>query len=131
MAKEKPTWPLPSTSHATRLSDGFKQDLKDVASTLASHDRVDQVSKKHVDDAFNILSQVGLRRVPWWKRPELETGVGAFFIGAALACPDVLPVFFPQTWLSKQGVTAGAVAACFVVGSILSMRGWYRGRLPR
>lgn len=62
---------------------------------IAQQERVDAVSTRHVDDAYQALARVGLRVAPWYKRTEVEAAVGGMLVSFSLASPDIVGVFIP------------------------------------
>ena len=96
---------------------------------FAHQARADTVDSVHVDEAFDALVKFGLKRLVWWRRPQFKITVGAFLIGAALACPDLMPLVIKNNPELEWSVTV----ALFIVFSLLSIWfniwGWYQGRL--
>jgi len=102
--------------------------LVSIAESLASHDGLATVDDKHVDAAFNVLSEAGLRRQRWIDRPEAEAALGSFCIGFAFSCPDVVSVFFSEVFATN--IAKILILAFFLLGVILFSHGTYRLRLP-
>ncbi len=72
----QPRWLGPTTEHADNLIKAFKSNLRTVAIRLAKHERAEVVLDRHVDEAHDTLSRLGLSRRKWMDRPELEVSVG-------------------------------------------------------
>jgi len=125
MASPSPNWHKPATEHVDQLRDRFHADIKAIARTWAKHDNAETVLKNHVDAAFECLARAGLTRRVWWRRTDLEVGLGSFLFALALACPDVLDAWFPNELLILR--SAMLVLSSFGVG--LTFHGWFRGQL--
>jgi len=120
-----------AAKRATKLGKTFERNLRDVAISLAEHDQVEVASPKHVDLAFGVLASVGLTSIPWYKRPELKMGLGAFCFGLSGWIGDVvngLGDYFPIfAWL-KQFVGL-MIGVCLVIGVVFVVWGWFGRRL--
>jgi len=73
-------WPCETSTYANRVAEELKDRLKTIAETFAEHERVDTVSKKHVDDSFTALARIGLQSPRWFQRSDTWTAAGAFFM---------------------------------------------------
>lgn len=125
MASPSPNWHKPATEHVDQLRDQFHANIKAIARTLAKHDNAETVLKNHVDAAFDCLARSGLTRRVWWKRTELEVGMGSFLFALALASPDVLNAWFPV----NQAIVQSTMLVLALFGAGLTLHGWLRGLL--
>jgi len=132
MAKRKPSlpprWTRDLRAYVKTYSNGVRDNLESIAGSLASHENLKVVDEKHVDAAFNVLSDAGLRRRRWIDRPEAEAAVGSFCTGFSFACPDVVSVFLPAS--VAPVVAQYFVIGFFILGVVLFSHGTYRSRLP-
>lgn len=122
----RPKWPDEATAQLDRYVSDYTDNVHHIAERLARQEHAEYVLGRHVDESFEAIARLGIRRVPFYKRAEFEIGVGSFFVGAALAFPDVLPVFFSGSWLRSSGMTIACVITCFLIGAMITMHGWYR-----
>lgn len=122
---KRPNWPEGTLSASDAIVNEFKKNLTTISETLARQESALNVDPRHVDDAFKTLDRLGMRRQVWWKRTELEVGVGASLFSLGLASPDVL-----TTLLGNDSPTTKAVmVGLMVVGSAVAIHGWFRGRI--
>jgi hypothetical protein len=124
----KPEWPNDSTERANKHSADYGSNLKRIAETLARQEHCEFVLERHVDEAFDTLARLGLSKLGFWRRPELQITAGSILIGASWVFPDVLPVFFDANWLARQGVTIGCILTTFTIGVLVTAHGWIRAR---
>lgn len=140
MAKDDPnrrskiSWPRESTSHANQLSKVFKDNLTTIAETFAGHERVDHVSRKHIDESFAALARMGLHGKRWWQRSDTWTGCGAFLFGISFSMPDICGALggfacWNEKSVSTLSVIALVVFAIFGAGLFLWAR--HHGSLPK
>lgn len=125
MASPSPRWLKAAETHADLLVENFDIDLRGIARSIARHQNAEAVLRNHVDEAFDCLARAGLKRLTWWRRPEFEVGFGSFIFGLALASPDVLGVWFPNS----ADVIRAAMASLAILGAGIGIHGWFRGRL--
>jgi len=123
-----PKWTRALRAYVKTYSNAVRDNVESIAESLASHENLKMVDEKHVDAAFSVLSDAGLRRRRWIDRPEAEAALGSFCIGFSFACPDVVSVFLPATW--APAVAQFLVFGSFVLGIVLFSHGTYRSRLP-
>lgn len=128
MARNTPRWVPESEKQVDDHVKKFRDSLRRIAVRFAHHSRADSIDAVHVDDAYTALQRYGLSRYPWWKRPELKTGVGAVLITFALAGPDVFPLFFEDAAKQKT-VAISVLAVCGILGAFLGLWGWFQNRL--
>jgi len=132
MSKRKsavpPRWTRDLRVYVKTYSNDVKDNVESIAESLASHENLRMVDEKHVDAAFNVLSDAGLRRRRWIDRPEAEAALGSFLIGFSFACPDVVDVFLPAT--VAPAVAQFLVFGSFMLGIVLFSHGTYRSQLP-
>jgi len=121
-------WPSKAGSRAKGFEDEFKVNLRKISEGLASHDRSSHVGIKHVDHAFDALSAAGLRNRRFSDRPESLMTAGAFLVGFAWACPDMITLFVSPE--KAKSISLGVLIAFFVTGVILWLFGWCRTKLP-
>jgi hypothetical protein len=117
----RPDWPDTTQAHVDYFAGEFESSLKLISERFARHEEAINVDPRHVNEAFSSLSRLGLSRVPWWKRTELEVGIGSFLFSLGLAAPDVLTRFL------NERVTDAVLAALLLIGSLIAIRGWLRG----
>lgn len=104
------TWPKPTSQHANSTSDQYKQNLRAVAEAFAEQERVDSVSKKHVDDAHSALARVGLNTKPFFFRGEFWTAFAGFCLGASISMPDLTGAVVSSVGGSEELKASSAVA---------------------
>jgi hypothetical protein len=123
-------WPRETSAYANDTSEGFKDSLKGVAESFANHERVDSVSKKHVDDSFFALARVGLQRPKWYHRSDTWTALGAFLVGISFSMPDVCSVTFEEGPY-RDTCSVVLLVALLAIGSCLVVLGKASGSIPR
>ena len=123
-------WPRDTGTYANQSADNFKRRLKSVAENFADHERVDSVSKKHVDDSFFALARIGLQSPEWYQRSDTWTAVGAFLIGTSFSMPDLCAVLFSD---EKYQSICSIVFWIFLLAGGLGILIWAKmaGSLPR
>ncbi len=128
--KEDPAriWPPEPKRRESKLVGEFKESLHIIADRLAVHDGLKRVDDKHVDSAFETLSNAGLRRRRWVDRPESEASVGTFCIGFCFACPDVINALIGGP--HDESIARFLMAISFALGVVLFFHGSYRAALP-
>lgn len=132
MTTKKLDWHKDATKRSANRAERFKSSLQAVAEAVASHDLVDAVSVRHVDEAYQILAQNGLHRSPWYKRTELEAGVGSLLLAASFSSSDVVGVFIHEPTSTRIGITLAAFLTAFIVGLLFWFHAWFRiKRIPR
>ena len=77
---KRPRWSKSLRSYAKSYSDRVKENIEEIAESLASHESLAQVDEKDIDAAFNMLSHAGLRVRRWIDRPESEAALGSLFV---------------------------------------------------
>jgi len=82
-------WARETKGYRNRVAEAFKSHLTDVAERFADHERVDSVSKKHIDEAFAALARLGLQSKTFWQRSDTWTAFGALLFGISFSMPDV------------------------------------------
>lgn len=107
----------------------FKTNLTTITEATATHDGVETVSKRHVDEAYRTLARAGLSRAVWYKRTEFETGVGGVFLALALSSSDIVAVFYPADSPWRSAITAAIFILALILGILLWIHGWLRGAL--
>lgn len=123
-------WPRDTSAYANETSEAFKDSLKGIAESFANHERVDSVSKKHVDDSFFALARVGLQRPKWWQRSDTWTAFGAFLVGVSFSMPDLCSVAV------KEGPYRDVCSVVFLMvllalGSCIVVLAKASGAIPR
>jgi hypothetical protein len=126
----EPNWPQLTRAHHKKRVEQFSANLKAVASSFASHQRVDSTSVIHVDEAHTALATAGLAYEKWYRRPEFEVGTGSLLIGVALSAPTIGAFIFSKNADHAFVLTVVLMCVGFVLGLIFSIHGWVRGRLP-
>lgn len=124
---KSPRWPKDSTDAVENFTKDFEKNLRRIAVRLALHSTPSNVDPVHVSQAFEILSQAGLKRRPFLERPDVETGFGGLLTGAAPAVPHFFQLVMPEATFLEWKVTYYGMAIAFIVGAILMVHGWYRG----
>lgn len=119
--------------HLNETAEQFKGDLREVASALARHSKMDSVSERHVDEAFQSLAASGLQNLPLWRRPAFEGTLGGGFIATAVNMPDIIGYWSDALeapfLTSSIYVTAGWLLFA-IAGAFLSVHAWFRGKSP-
>lgn len=121
-------WCKRSEDRVSDLVETFRNNLRRITKRLAYHDQCDTIDAKHVDEAFDALSRLGLRRRRWWTSPELKTTCGTVCIALAFAVPDFLPYANLEETAQSYALIA-SVAVLVIVGCALNLFGWFQGRL--
>lgn len=103
----------------------FAATIKIVADRMARHEEAVNVDPRHVNEAFDAMCRLGLQRQVWWKRHDLEVGVGSFLFSLGLTAPSLLAQFLE----GSRGLQIGTLAGLLILGGGLAVHGWYRGRL--
>ena len=127
-------WPKETSGYANTVGDAFKSNLKSVAETFAKHERVDQVSKKHVDESFAALSRLGLHSKRWWQRSDTWTAFGAFLFAISFSVPDVCSAFCSFLGINQDRTNVVSVSLLIVfalAGIALFFWAMHRGSLPK
>ncbi|MFC1757218.1 hypothetical protein ACFL2H_00415 [Planctomycetota bacterium] len=127
-------WPRDTSTYANSVGDNFKSNLKQVAATFATHERVDSVSKKHVDESYSALSRMGLRSKRWCERSDTWTGLGAFGVGISFSMPDLIGAIGNSATWSETAIHFGSVSAfavCLFLSLGLFFWALHRGSLPK
>lgn len=126
-------WPKDAKDHAKELADAFAGNLRTVSEAFASHDRVDSISKKHVDESHAALAAAGLNSKVWWKRSDTWTAVGAFLVGVSFSIPDLCSAFL-GAMNAADGVKNAASVTGFVILAVsgIAIIAWakYQSSLP-
>lgn len=120
-------WSPQAKQASNSLKAEFAENVTKISIALAVHDQAAQVSPAHVHRAFQSLSMSGMSRVRWLDRPESLSSAGAFLIGVAFACPDIVATVVSDPNKTIARVMFG-VSLC--IGVFLFAYGWYRSRLP-
>jgi cytochrome c biogenesis protein CcdA len=127
-------WPRDTSAHANKLGDDFKTHLKAVAEVFARHERVDSVSRRHVDEAFAALARLGLQSKRWWQRSDSWTAVGAFLIGVSFSIPDACSALSRFLGWNEELANAASVPLMFAtmaLGIVIGIVAIHRGSVPR
>ena len=72
MSGSEPKWPTLTRMHHKERVEQFSANLRAVASSIASHQRVDSTSVIHVDEAHAALAKAGLVYEKWYRRTEFR-----------------------------------------------------------
>ena len=122
------TWPKPANKVANDLGASYKKSLRVITEELVRHEGLKTVDEIHVQAAHETLARYGLRRRRWFQRTELEFGGGTFFIGLAVAVPDLVSVFVKnEVYRKPWSVTL--MVGCIIFSVILLAHSWFRGKL--
>lgn len=123
-----PRWVKESEGKVSEYVKKFQDSLRRIAIRFAHHARADSIDAIHVDEAFEALVLMGLKRQPWWKRSELTITISGVFIGIAVACPDFVPLIFKSPTV-QEPIAIGTILVCGVLGGIFYLWGWFQGKL--
>ena len=132
MAKQSrsPNWNGKTRELVGDLTEDFRENLRRLTIRLARHERADNIEVRHVDEAYEALCTVGIKRRIWWKRPELEVAVGAFIVTLAFSASDITTVVGSILALKidqQYSVAAGLFVGGLIAGTALTVHGWIRG----
>jgi hypothetical protein len=120
-------WSKPAHQRHAVLKKSFADGLHGIAECLAKHDET-SVSERHVNQAFQALSCVGLHRRRWTERPESFTALGGFLFGFAFSCPTGVSLLFDSAY--ADDISRSLLVALAIIGIFLMLFGWHTGKLP-
>ena len=123
-------WPRETSAYANETAEGFKDSLKGVAESFATHERVDSVSKKLVDDSFFAVARVGLLRPEWYHRSDTWTALGAFLVGISFSMPDLCSVAV-EAGPYRDACSVVLLVVLLAIGSCLVVLAKAFGAIPR
>jgi len=103
----------------------FRQNLSAVAETLARDHKTERTNEIHIDQAYQVLRLAGMSRLPWYKRPESETGLAGALIGLCFSVPDVIGLWWPDS----PAIAKGVLVALAFSGVVVFVHGVLRGRI--
>lgn len=124
--RKNPDWPKETTNSLDNHTNTFSSDLKKIASSLARHDKADNVDRNHVDRAFHIMRWHGLSKRPLMKRPEFFVSIGGLLLGTAGFYTDAAPYYIGQDAADKIGWMV--VTILLILSALFIFFGWLSGR---
>ena len=123
MATPPPKWLKKPEDRLELLSKTYQQNVKTIATRMASHNQLSHVDERHVDHAHDALVVVGLSLLPWYGRPQIKSAFGGALIGGGFSMIDVVPllplpshVVTPASWV--------VFAVLVISGALLLIWSW-------
>ena len=119
-----PRWLPESQKAAEEARKDYDKNVRRIAVRLAHHAKAERVLAQHVHQAVQCLHESGLKKRPWYQRPEAEISAGFTCMGLAWGSPDVCASLFGE----GNRISVGVLVAGLLIGIFLVIHGWTRGR---
>lgn len=122
---DEPVFSMQAKQRVDAFVDRITRHAIEWAKLLAKRDGEEVITDKHIAEVERIIA-----KFPRTERvhPEIETAVGGFVFGLAMAMPDVLGALLPNNWQWTSGIIFWSVIILMITGASLAIHGWIRAR---